>query len=75
MSSVVQLAPCFVHFVEALAAAAPIAGVESRNENRAADSRVRLRNRPAEIVMPLREQPGTTASACASADRQRRRAR
>src|ERR1044071_250358 len=49
----------------AFKAAAPIAGVESRNENRAPDSRVRLRNSPAEIVTPLREQPGTTEMACA----------
>ena len=50
----------------ALAAAAPIAGVESRNEKRAADSRVILRNSPAEMVTPLRDVPGTTANACAA---------
>ena len=43
-----------------------MAGVDSRKEKRAADSRVRLRNRPAEMVMPLREVPGTTASAWAT---------
>ena len=40
-------------------------GVESRNENRAAVGRSRLRNKPAEMVMPLRETPGMMASACA----------
>src|ERR1035438_5216782 len=48
------------------AAAAPITGVESRKEKRAAAVRSRLRKRPALMVMPLRETPGTTASACAS---------
>jgi hypothetical protein len=40
--------------------------VESRKEKRAADSGVMLRKSPAEMVMPLREVPGTTARACAA---------
>ena len=47
-----------------------MAGVESRNEKRAAASRSKLRNKPAEMVMPLREVPGTIASAWASSDDQ-----
>src|SRR5919197_6131954 len=41
------------------------AGMESRNENRAAASRVRPRNSPAVIVVPERDAPGISARACA----------
>ena len=41
------------------------AGTESRNENRAAASRVSPRNSPAVIVVPDRDAPGISASACA----------
>src|ERR1035441_8855995 len=36
-----------------------MAGAESRKENRAADGRSKSRNSPAEMVMPLRDVPGT----------------
>ena len=41
------------------------AGIDSRNENRAAASRVSPRNSPAVIVVPDRDAPGISASACA----------
>ena len=41
-------------------------GVERRNEKRAAEERSRLRSSPATMVIPLRETPGITASACAA---------
>jgi hypothetical protein len=41
------------------------AGIESRNENLAAVGRSRPRNRPAEIVAPDLDTPGTSASVCA----------
>src|SRR3954454_24382724 len=41
------------------------AGIESRNEERAADVRSRPRKRPPVIVAPERETPGTSAQACA----------
>ncbi len=50
---------CFSRSHASLAAAPRIIGVERRNENRAAVGRSRLRSKPAEIVMPLRETPGT----------------
>ena len=51
--------------------ASVIAGMESRNEKRAASSRVSPRNRPVVMVQPERDAPGTTASACASHDPER----
>jgi hypothetical protein len=47
------------------APAAVTAGTDSKNENRAAASRVRPSASPADMVIPLREVPGTRASACA----------
>ena len=55
--------PLFVEIVGGFAAAAAIAGVESRNENRPAEYRSKPRKSPAVIVTPLREVPGTIASA------------
>src|SRR2546423_15186982 len=40
-----------------------MAGVESRKEKRAADGRSMSRNKAAEIVIPLRDVPGTMARA------------
>ena len=40
-------------------------GIASRNEKRAAPERDRPSARPAVIVMPEREVPGMSASACA----------
>ncbi len=37
-----------------------------RKENWAMDSRLTPVRRPVEMVLPLRETPGTTANACAS---------
>ena len=58
--------PCLRMSQIPLSAAAAMAGVESRNEKRAAASRLRSRNSAAVMVIPLRDVPGTTASACAS---------
>ena len=52
-----------------LSTAAAMAGVESRNEKRAAVSRFMLRNRPALMVAPLREVPGITADGLRQAHR------
>ena len=41
------------------------AGIDSRNENRAAASRVKPRNSPALMVEPERDTPGISASDCA----------
>ncbi len=51
-----------------LRTAAAMAGVESRNEKRAAVSRFMSRNRPALMVAPLREVPGITANGLRDAD-------
>jgi len=41
-----------------------VIGTDIKNEKRAAASRVRRRNKPAVIVAPERDTPGTKASAC-----------
>ncbi len=50
------------------ATAAAMAGVESRNEKRAAVSRFMLRNRPVQMVEPLRDVPGITDRRLRQAD-------
>ena len=58
--------PAFAKSNTANAPAAVTAGTDSKNENRAAASRVRPSASPADMVIPLREVPGTRASACAT---------
>ena len=46
-------------------------GVSSRKENRAAACRSRLRNNPADMVIPLRETPGIKRQRLRDADQDR----
>jgi len=59
------LAPCCSSSRSSNTPAAPIAGIPSRNENRAAASRVNPRNIAAVMVVPERDDPGINATACA----------
>ena len=58
--------PCFSRSRNSNTPAAPMAGIPSRNEKRAAASRVRPRNIAAVMVVPDRDEPGISATACAS---------
>ena len=60
--------PCGRLWSASLSSSSPLAataGMDSRNENRAAVSRVSPANRPAMIVEPERLEPGISASTCA----------
>ena len=60
-----QLIPAEIAFTSERRFAPSTAGMERKNENLTANVRSNPRSIPAEIVVPERDKPGTTAIICA----------